>query len=65
MKTAEGVTHISYSVVCPHCDETTYSDIDHAHWHDYLEFGEGKPYGIMPCPDCGEEFEMNIGDEIL
>lgn len=65
MKTAEGCTIIEYKVSCPHCEETTYSDIDREHWRKHIEFGDGKPYGVMPCPDCGEVFEMHIGDEIL
>ena len=65
MKTAEGSTKITYQVKCPNCGETTYSHIDRELWSRCLEFSEGKPYGEITCPDCGELFEMSIGDEIL
>lgn len=65
MKIAEGQTRITYQVDCPNCRETTFSNSDYEHWHKHLEFGDGKPYGEMPCPDCKEVFEISIGDEIL
>lgn len=48
---------ISYQVDCPHCGETSYSDM--GDWSD-LEHGDGTPHGVLECSDCGEEFEMSI-----
>jgi len=62
MKKAYGTTNISYQADCPHCGETTYSDIDIDAWKNNLEFGDGTPYGSMPCPDCKEIFYLEIED---
>lgn len=63
MKTAEGYTILKYAVNCPYCNKTHF-DSDKKQWAN-LEYGEGKPYGEIKCTDCGETFEMSIGDEIV
>lgn len=50
---------VSYSVNCPHCKETTYSDIHNEQWKE-LEWGDGPPNGIIECLDCKKEFEVEF-----
>jgi len=57
--TAIGQVDISYSVDCPNCGETQYSDGDWNQWSK-LEYGDGLPYGTLKCSDCGEEFYVEI-----
>lgn len=62
MLEAKGEVHISYSVDCPHCGETQYSDINASgerYW-DELEYGDGLPYGELKCCDCKEIFHVEI-----
>ena len=56
MKKAIGNIDTSYSVDCPHCNETNYSDTS---WDD-LEWGDGLPHGVLECYDCEKEFEVEI-----
>ena len=61
MLEAKGVVEISYSVVCPHCEETQYSDVYSGEnpW-DELEYGDGLPHGELKCNDCDEKFHVEI-----
>lgn len=63
MKTAIGVTVISYRVDCPYCKETTYSDFDRDQWA-HLEYADGSPHGELECSECKERFEMSIGEDV-
>lgn len=60
MEKVIGEVHISYSVECPSCDETSYSDVHHEDWED-LEYGDGYPHGVLKCDNCDHEFYINIG----
>jgi len=64
MKESIGIKHITYSAVCPECQERTYSNIHRSAWSK-LEYSDGTPYGILKCPECKKDFELSIGDEIL
>ena len=62
MKTSKNNSiHYSYSCDCPHCGETTYSDVDFDEWQE-LEYGDGYPYGSIKCPDCGKDFYIDINE---
>ncbi len=59
MKKAIGEFHVTYSVECPHCGETNYSNLDYDNWQK-LEWGDGYPYGTLECSECEEEFNVEI-----
>ena len=58
MKTAEvREQSIEYVAECPYCKESTYSDIHFEAWKR-LEYADGTPYGVINCPSCENEFEL-------
>ena len=60
MEEAKGIIQeISYQVDCPHCNETSYSDIHTDDW-DKLEHGDGYPYGELQCSTCDKSFYVSI-----
>lgn len=60
-----GIINISYTVICPNCDESMYSDLDRDWWDQ--TFGDGFPVESsdlktkhrVKCNECGIEFEIN------
>jgi len=59
MKKQKGIIQdISYQVDCPHCNETSYSDVNSG-W-DSLEYGDGYPSGELKCDECSKSFYLTI-----
>lgn len=58
--------HISYSILCPHCQEAISLDLEHAatDWDEYDGcIGPMLEYRFesvsLPCPHCGSELVLN------